>query len=128
MGGEVPRHDALGLEETPLEVAVAALPMIAEEKCIGRKRGFPTEHDAGERSGRAGHAHLHPGRRGDEIHRHAVGRKPRVMAGSGDETRIALLDEHARRERAEVSDHGRTSDRARGSGRGTAWERCADKE
>ncbi len=48
MSEEVPGEDALGLEVAPLEVAVAAFPVVAEIEGGGGELVGPAEDDAGE--------------------------------------------------------------------------------
>src|SRR5438128_1231000 len=48
VGGEIPRHPALGLLETPLQVPIASLPVIAEEQRVIGEAGFPPEQDTTE--------------------------------------------------------------------------------
>jgi hypothetical protein len=126
--GKIPRHDSFGLEKPPLEIAIAALPMIAEKERIRGKGRLPAQDDTGQRPGRTGHANLDAGRRGAETHRHAIRREPRILAVGRDQTAVVLLDQHTRRKRRQFDHHGKGRSGTGAGNRGPARHRRTDQE
>ena len=127
MGGEIPGHDALGLEAAPLQVAITAFPMIAEKERGGGERRLPAKHDAGERPARTVDGNTETGGRSGEIHSRPVGGETRALAVGRNEARAVMVDEDADRELRQFGDHGGSRNPVRGGGGVPAGHRGDEK-
>ena len=119
---------ALGLETAPLQIAVAALPMIAEEERVGREGRFPPKHDASQRPGRAGHDNAETGGRSGKFHGCLARRKTRALPAGRHGARAVVIDEDTGRKPRQFGDHGRARGRTRCDGLSAAAQGCANQE